>query len=294
VPADEVHFHEVGAIDSIIDVVGAAAGLEWLAPASISSSPIPTGSGTLRCAHGILPIPAPATLEILRGIPTYDGGVSHELTTPTGAAILAASAQHFGPAPALIMRAVGYGAGDADFADRPNLLRLVLGEVQHAGATATATSCLVLECNLDDMNPELFIHAEEAAFAAGALDVWLTPIQMKKGRPAVKLSALCTPGAVADAVAASLFRETTTLGLRSYPVERRVLARSFVTVTTAYGAIPIKVGTGPDGPLNFAPEHDACRAAARAHGVPLKDVYAAAMAAYAAQHPAAGAPNPSR
>jgi uncharacterized protein (TIGR00299 family) protein len=278
-PVDEVAFHEVGAIDSIVDVVGSAAAIAWLAPSSVSASPPATGSGTVRSAHGVLPVPAPATLEIAAaaGMPIVDGGIARELLTPTGAAILATIVETWGAAPALTVRAVGYGAGDDDLPDRANLLRATVGE-----RLARAAHELVrVEANLDDMNPELCEHVAEKLFAAGAVDVWWTPIAMKKSRPALMLGALAPPD-VLDAVARTVLVETTTLGVRFDPVERRVLDRRSVDVGTEYGAISVKLGILDGRVVNVAPEHDSCRAAAARTGAPLKAVYAAALAAYAA------------
>jgi uncharacterized protein (TIGR00299 family) protein len=278
VPVAEVAFHEVGAVDSIVDVVGTAAALAWLAPRSVSAAPLPLGHGSVRTAHGLLPVPSPATLEICRaaGIPTYDGGVDKELVTPTGAAILAAVVGRWGPAPPLVARAIGYGAGDRDLADRPNLLRAIVGALAE---TAAADELVQLEANLDDMSPELGTHAADLLFAAGAVDVWWTPITMKKSRPAFVLAAL-VPVAAKAACEAVILAETTTLGVRATTVTRRALERKSVTVATAYGPVAVKLGLDGDSVVNAAPEYESCRAAALAHRVPLKEVYAAAVAAY--------------
>jgi uncharacterized protein (TIGR00299 family) protein len=278
VEIDEVAFHEVGAIDSIVDTVGAAAAVAWLAPASVSGSPVAVGGGTVRVAHGKLPIPAPATLEICRaaGVPTVPGGVDRELLTPTGAAILATLVESWGPLPPMTAVAVGYGAGDMELADRPNLLRATVGRRL---AEAAAGEIVELAANLDDMSPELCEHVGERLFAAGALDVWWTPTLMKKSRPAFQLGVLVDEPRRA-AVTRVILEETTTLGVRAHRATRTVLERRSVSVETAYGAIPVKLGLDGGRVLNAAPEHDACRAAARAHGVPLKEVYAAAVAAF--------------
>jgi hypothetical protein len=274
---DEVAFHEVGAIDSIVDVVGTAAALDWLAPASATCASVAMGHGTVRSAHGVLPVPAPAALEVLReaGGVMVDGGAARELCTPTGAAILAATVTRWTAAPAGRAVAVGWGAGDVELEDRPNVLRVV------AIATVAASGDAVwqIDANLDDMSPELCAPAAEAVFAAGALDVWWTPITMKKGRPAFVVSALAD-AAHRDAVISAILRETTTIGVRYAPRERVVLERATVTVETRYGAIPIKVAREGDAVRNVAPEYEACVAAARAHGVPVKSVFAAALAAY--------------
>jgi hypothetical protein len=274
---EDVVFHEVGAIDSIVDVVGTAAALDYLSPASVTCASVAMGHGTLRSAHGVLPVPAPAALEVLReasGVMT-DGGVGRELCTPTGAAILAAAVTAWGPAPTGQPVAVGWGAGDAELDDRPNALRVVA----IARSAATSDAVWQIDANLDDMNPELCGPAADAVFAAGALDVWWTPITMKKGRPALTLSAL-TADDTRDAVVSAILRETTTIGVRFERRERRVLARDLVTVDTAFGPIPIKVSREGNVVRNVAPEHDACMAAARAHSVPLKLVYAAALASW--------------
>jgi uncharacterized protein (TIGR00299 family) protein len=271
----DVSFHEVGAIDSVVDVVGTAAALGWLAPASASCASVAMGSGTLTCAHGVLPVPAPAALEIMReagGVMT-DGGVARELCTPTGAAIVAATVTRWGPPPTGKPVAIGWGAGDAELADRPNVTRVVLIET----AGAAADQVIQIDANVDDMSPELCAPALDAAFAAGALDAWWTPIAMKKGRPALLLSALATPGG-RDAVVAAILRETTTIGVRFAPRDRVVLPRRSVEVDTPYGVIAVKLAGEPV--VNAAPEFDGCAAAAAKHGVPVKVVFAAAIAAY--------------
>jgi hypothetical protein len=275
-----VAFHEVGAIDSIADVVGAAAGLAYLAPRAVTSSPVALGHGQIRTAHGILPVPSPAALEILRdaGGLTRDGGVARELCTPTGAAILAHAVTAWTPMPSCHPVAVGHGAGDADLTDRPNVLRLVLG--RPAGAALGAEDTLYrIEANLDDMSPEMCEHAAEALMLAGAVDVWWTPITMKKSRPALLLAALAPP-ALLDQVVRALLSETTSIGVRFDPVDRRVLEREMVEVATDFGAIPVKVARLDGRVVNAAPEYEACRAAARQHQAPLKLVFAAAQAAW--------------
>jgi pyridinium-3,5-bisthiocarboxylic acid mononucleotide nickel chelatase len=274
VAVDDVEFHEVGAIDSIVDVVGSGAALDWLCPARITARAVPLGRGLTHGAHGPLCVPPPAVLEILLGSPVEDGGASVELTTPTGAAILAACCDGFGPMPAGRPVAVGYGAGDQTLPDRPNVLRVVALE-----QVASADRVLVLEANLDDMNPELCEHVAEAMYAAGARDVWFSPIVMKKSRPALLVGALCGE-AERDAVAGALLRESTTIGLRFWPADRRVLDRRAVRVATPYGEVEIKVGEAAGRVVNVAPEYESARRAARASGAPLKDVYAAALAAY--------------
>jgi uncharacterized protein (TIGR00299 family) protein len=279
VAIDDVAFHEVGAIDSIVDFVGTAAAMAWLAPRAVTTSTIATGQGTIAAAHGLLPVPAPATLEILResGLATTVGGSTHELTTPTGAAILAGLGARSGPAPDGVVLAVGYGAGDAELADRANLARVTVLEPQ---ATAQGDEVVELTANLDDFNPEWSEHVAEQLFAAGALDVWWTPATMKKSRPAVILGVLCQPDALA-ACQRVILTETSTLGVRHARKQRTVLRRGHLTVDTPYGPVPVKLGFLDDGdvPCNVAPEHDACKALAQARGVPLKEIYAAALEA---------------
>jgi len=277
---DQVEFHEVGAIDSIVDVVGTAVALDWLAPASVSCASVAMGHGTLKSAHGVLPVPAPAALEVLRdaGGVMADGGLPRELCTPTGAAILAATVTSWTAAPTGRVIAVGWGAGDLDLADRPNVLRAVVSEP----LVKPAESVWQIEANIDDMSGELCAAAAEAVLAEGALDVWWTPITMKKGRPALVLAALAT-NAERDPVIAAILRETSTIGVRFSQLHRTILTRDTVMVETRYGAIAIKVSRDGEAIRNAAPEYETCAAAARQHGVPLKLVYAAALAAYDAK-----------
>lgn len=284
----EVAFHELGAIDSIADIVGTAAGLAFLAPVAVTAASVAMGHGSVGTAHGVLPVPSPAALEILRaaGGVTSDGGVARELCTPTGAAILAHAVTAWTPMPALVPVAVGHGAGDAELPDRPNVLRLVVGRPLGPGADHVATSSgedLVVyrvEANVDDMSPEICQHAAEAIFAAGALDVWWSAISMKKSRPALLLGALA-PAAALDAVQRAVLTQTTSIGVRFDRVARRVLDRGHATVATRFGPIPVKLAMLDGDVVNAAPEYEACRAAALAHGAPLKDVFAAAVAAWA-------------
>lgn len=278
---DHVAFHEVGAIDSVVDVVGTAAALDWLDPASVSCTSVAMGHGTLTCSHGVLPVPAPAALEILReaGGVMADGGVARELCTPTGAAILSATVTAWSAPPTGRPLAVGWGAGDAELADRPNALRAVVLDAGAALRGAQVDAVWQIEANVDDMSPELCGPASEAVFAAGGLDVWWAPITMKKGRPALLLCALAATER-RDAVAAAILRETTTIGVRYALRERTVLARTIREVATPYGPIAVKVASDGDTVLNAAPELDACLAAARRHGVPVKLVFAAALAAF--------------
>ncbi|MCA9660212.1 MAG: nickel pincer cofactor biosynthesis protein LarC, partial [Myxococcales bacterium] len=268
IPLAEVHFHEVGAVDAIVDIVGAAACITYLG-AEVVASPLPIGRGFVNARHGRLPLPAPATVTCLRGVPTYAVDLDFEFVTPTGAAIVATTATRYARWPAFAPERVGFGGGRRDLAERPNLLRLVLGErpsrstVDDARETSTH---VVIEANIDDLSGELAAHAIAALFAAGALDAWATPITMKKGRPALALAALA-PAAQADAVAAAMLAETTTIGVRHTPVRRTERPRRIVVVETAYGSIPVKVSAGPFGPPQTKPEFDACVEAARAHQV---------------------------
>ena len=273
---DDVHFHEVGAVDAIVDIVGSAAALAHLG-AELVVSPLPMGRGFVKAAHGVLPLPAPATVECLAGLATYDGGVDFEFVTPTGAAIVGAHARGSSRWPTMSPLHVGWGSGTADLADRPNLLRAVLGE-RPSAEQGTHT---VLEANIDDATGELVGACIEALMHEGALDAWATPITMKKGRPAFTLAAI-VPTERANVLAATMLRETTSLGVRRYEVSRVERPRRIVEVTTAFGVIPLKIAEGPFGPPQIKPEFDACAAAARAHGVPVREVIRAALEAGAA------------
>ena len=281
---EKVHFHEVGAVDSIADVVGAAIGFDLLGVERITCSPVPTGHGYVEIAHGRCSIPAPATGELLRGVPLAPLEVEGELTTPTGAAMVAALANGFGPLPAMTVDRIGYGAGQKDF-PQPNILRLLIGE---AAATPTAgdqrphvESIVVLETNLDDCPGDAIGHAVERLFAAGALDVAVTPLQMKKGRPGVLLS-VQAQAADADALEAILFRETTTLGVRRHSVQRAVLVREPFEIQTPWGPIAGKIATLPNGTRRFTPEYEACHRVSIERGVPLANVLSAARQAFQA------------
>jgi uncharacterized protein (TIGR00299 family) protein len=274
---DRVTFHEVGAYDSIADVVGAAAAIAWLAPASIGSLPPVVGTGRVRTAHGTLAVPAPATAALLRGVPILPEGRG-ELTTPTGAAIVAAVVDDFGPPPPIALAAVGYGAGTRELPDRPNLLRVLVGaRLGRADAPAPA-EVVRLEANLDDMSPQLVGPLVEALLAAGAVDAWSSPIVMKKGRPALEVTALAPPTAVAE-VQRAFFRNSTTLGVRAQPLSRAVLARAFESVATPYGAVRVKLGALDGEVLGAQPEFEDCRRLAGKAGVPVRAVLDAATAA---------------
>jgi uncharacterized protein (TIGR00299 family) protein len=275
-PVDQVHFHEVGAVDAVVDVVGSALLLHDLGVTELWASPVATGTGMVRSEHGVLPVPAPAVLELLQGVPIYSGGITAELTTPTGAAILAAGVGRFTELPPMRVAAVGYGAGTRPHDELPNLLRVLLGERTDGGAEGD--SGLVLEANLDDMTPELAPWVLERLLEAGAADVWFTPIHMKKGRPGITLSVLCAPGADA-AVRELLWRETSTLGVRGLPVRKWMLERRVIAVEVAGGKVRVKLGLDGGRVVNLAPEYADCARLATATGRPLKDVMARAQAA---------------
>ncbi len=264
----KVHFHEVGAIDSICDIVGAALGFHLLGIGKIFCSPVNVGSGTVRADHGIMPVPTPATAKLLLGKPVYSRGPQFELTTPTGAAIVAALAERVGPMPAMTIHATGFGAGDSDFPEQANLLRVLVGEDSRA---TEATTVAVLEANIDDASPQLLGYALERLMAAGALDASLETILMKKNRPGQLLRVVADP-ADRDRLAGILFAETPTLGIRMTTAERLVLEREFRTVETPWGPVTVKVAGG-----HAAPEFDDCRRIAAEKGIPLRDVFAAAL-----------------
>lgn len=279
-PIEKVHFHEVGALDSIADIVGAAIALDLLGAARITSSPVPTGCGTVQCAHGTMPIPAPGTAALLRGVPLRPSAIRAELTTPTGAAILTEVAAAFSELPPMTVESIGHGAGQRDLAEQPNLLRLFVGTAaETAPAGLDADAVWVLETNLDDVPAEVVGYCCDRLFAVGALDVWTTPITMKKGRPGILLCALAADTAV-EAVEAVLFRETGTLGVRRHLAHRHKLKRRAHTVETPWGAVQGKLGWREGAAPSFAPEYEDCARVARAHGVALQAVYQAARQAY--------------
>lgn len=275
VPLEEVTFHEVGAVDSLVDVVGAAACLDFLG-ARVIGSPVPLGRGSVRTAHGLLPLPAPATLECLRGVPTVEADLDFELVTPTGAAILATAAASYERWPAITPERTGFGAGTRALPDRPNALRVVLGEASH---TERTSELFVLEANVDDMTGELAGHVIGLLLDAGALDAWAVPTTMKKSRPGLLLSAL-VGAASADSLAALVLRETTSIGVRRLPAERLERPRRLVSVETRFGPIPVKVSEGPFGPPQAKPEFDACARAAIAASVPVREVIAEALSVW--------------
>jgi uncharacterized protein (TIGR00299 family) protein len=282
---EEVHFHEVGAVDSIVDVCGAVVAMELLGWPRALATPPELGQGFVKTAHGLLPVPPPAVLELLLGLPVRPGGPLGEAVTPTGAALLAGLFE-LGPLPPHRPVQVGYGAGTRRWPDRPNLVRLTVGEAEQP-APAASEPLLVLECHLDDTTGQLVAHAIAAALEAGALDAWAAPITMKKGRPGLSLGALCEP-ARGDAVARVFLTETGTLGVRTSRVERQALARELVAVETRYGTVRVKVARLDGRVVNAQPEYDDCEAQALERGVTVKEVLAEAASAWRVAHGAGG------
>ena len=281
VPPEEVEFHEVGAVDSIVDTVGSAVGFDALGIERFFCSPINIGSGFIHCQHGVMPVPAPATADLLREATIYQKYAQTELVTPTGAAILAAVVNQFGPMQGFAASRIGYGAGTKQFPDFPNCLRLMLGEERSLSpeAGAGSGSVIVIEANIDDMTPQNFGYVTDRLLAAGALDVFTVPIQMKKGRPGHLLQVLAT-GEDVDKLSGIIFHETTTIGIRKHAVDRTTLMREFVEVETEYGKIKIKVSKLGGEVVNAAPEYEDCARAAREKSVALKQVQALAMKSY--------------
>lgn len=300
---DKVHFHEVGAVDSIIDIVGAMIGFELLGVERFFCSPLRLGSGSVNSEHGQLPVPAPATAELLRGVPVYAGELEGEFVTPTGAAIVATLCEEFGALPPMRITKVGYGAGSRDPKGFPNALRLMIGEIEEGDAVGSergrqkaegrtqkaggggqnaegaGETIVVIETNIDDMNPQVYGFVMERAFALGALDVFMIPVQMKKARPGVLLTVLCEHPTV-DEMIEMLLAETTTLGVRYYEAKRRVLERTIETVETQYGPVRIKVARDGARTLHFQPEYEDCARLAVSANAPFLEVHAAAAAAY--------------
>lgn len=284
----KVHFHEVGAVDSIADICGAAVGWDLLGVDRIFCSPVPTGRGFIQIEHGRCSIPAPATAELLQGVPLAESHVEAELTTPTGAAILATLVDGYGPLPSMRVERIGYGSGDKDFASHPNVLRLFVGE---STATAAGDQIWVVETNLDDVSGEIIGYCTTKLWEKGALDVYTTAIQMKKNRPGTTLTVLCQ-AADLERIEKTLFRETGTLGVRRWPASRHKLERKEHAVETQWGAIAGKLGWIAGQEPSFSPEFEACRKVAEASGVPLKDVYEAAHRAFESPTKPPNAPNP--
>ncbi len=276
IPVERVHFHEVGAVDSIVDIVGAAVGFELLGVDEFACSPLDLGAGQVMTAHGVLPVPAPATAELLRGAPTFSSGIQKELVTPTGAAIATALSSRYAEMPAMTLRAIGYGAGSAEIPEKPNVLRLLVGERsmseagEHWGAPVT-----VIETNVDDMSPQIYGYFAERALAAGALDVFSTPAQMKKNRPGLLVTLVCEAENAARLMDL-VFRETTTIGVRTHEVRRKTLDRESVPVETPFGEVRMKVSRMNGSVLNATPEYEDCKKIADERGIPLKQVIAAA------------------
>lgn len=271
---EQVHFHEVGALDSIADIVGAAAAIDYLG-AEVIASPLPLGHGFVHCRHGVIPLPAPATVECLRGVPTYSADIEAETVTPTGAAIIATVSHRFAKWPEMTPERVGWGAGSHAFADRPNVLRVVLGR-DNTMCDTQQNGHVVLEANVDDMTGELTGYVLALLMQSGALDAWAVPVTMKKGRPGVILSAIVAPE---DSIRLSelILRETTTLGVRRTETARSERPRRVIQVATRYGLVSVKVGQGPYGPAQLKPEFDDCVRLAEAQGVPVREVIAEAL-----------------
>jgi len=279
VPIEKIHFHEVGAVDAIVDIVAASAGIHALAVDKWHCSPLNVGGGMVDCAHGRFPVPAPATADLLRGLPTSSAHIEKELVTPTGAALIRALAPTFGPQPAMRVQHIGYGAGTRNPKDFPNVLRLNIGESDQATTTPNTDTVTILETAIDDLSPQILAYVTERALTLGALDVMSTAVQMKKGRLGTLLTILADD-AQASALEDLLLRETSTLGVRIHHERRSCLDRAHTTVATPYGEIRIKLGSRNGEVFNAAPEFEDCRTAAAKHNVPLKLVQQAAIAAY--------------
>jgi pyridinium-3,5-bisthiocarboxylic acid mononucleotide nickel chelatase len=284
-PIEEVHFHEVGAVDALVDIVCAVVGAESLAVEEWVCSPLNVGGGTVKCAHGTLPVPAPATLKLLRDAPVYSSGPQVELVTPTGAAIVKTLSSRFSPFPAMKIEKAGYGAGTRDFPEHPNVLRLTIGEAllpdgASKSSSASNDSITVLEANLDDLSPQVLAYAMERLLAEGALDVFSVPVQMKKGRPGALLTVLAKMED-ANRLAKLIFAETTTLGVRRREEQRQTLSRRWENVDTTWGPVRVKIASMNGSISNYAPEFEDCRKLAETHHVPLKQVMEEAVRAYA-------------
>jgi len=276
VPIEKVHFHEVGAVDAIVDIVGACIGFSVLGIEEFACSPLNVGGGSAQTAHGVLPVPAPAAARLLLGKPTYSNGMQKELVTPTGAAIVATLCQSFGPQPPLRVQSIGYGAGATDLEGQPNVLRIMVGESLQHLETEFDEEIRVIEANLDDLNPQVYGYFAEKALAAGALDVFTTPVQMKKGRPGTLLTLLCRAEDVRK-LTDLVFAETTTFGLRSYTAERRILPREWQSVQTRFGEVRMKIARANGKVLQVSPEYEDCRKLAEEKKVALREVMEEAM-----------------
>ncbi len=278
IPIETVHFHEVGAIDSIVDIVGACVALDALKVERIISSPLHVGSGTFTCAHGTYPAPGPATAELLKGVPIYSKEIEGELVTPTGAAIISTLAGSYGRLPMMRVERIGYGAGTRNYPKFPNVLRAIIGELEE-DADRTPKTVTIIEANIDDLSPQIYGYLMEQVLAAGALDIFYTPVQMKKNRPGVLLTLLCAPED-REKMCEIIFRETTTLGVRFHDEQREILRREHVAVETPFGSIRVKVARAQDGRVvNYSPEFEDCRAAAERCQVGLRQVQEAAIKA---------------
>jgi pyridinium-3,5-bisthiocarboxylic acid mononucleotide nickel chelatase len=280
-PLEKVHFHEVGAVDAIVDIVGSCIGFHALGVERFACSPLNVGGGTAKMAHGVLPVPAPATARLLRGAPTFSNGVQRELVTPTGAAIVATLCDSFGPQPPMTVSAIGYGAGTTDLEGQPNVVRIMIGESAEKESAPGDEEISIIEANLDDMNPQIYGYVLEKALLAGALDVYTTALQMKKNRPGTLLTILCRPEDT-EALMSLLFAETTTFGVRSHRAQRRALPREWVNVSTTYGSVRIKLSRSNGHILHVTPEYDDCRKLAVEKRVPLQQVISEALRAYQA------------
>jgi pyridinium-3,5-bisthiocarboxylic acid mononucleotide nickel chelatase len=279
VPLGEIHFHEVGAVDAIVDIVGACIGFHVLGIDKFACSPLNVGGGTAKMAHGVLAVPAPATATLLQGKPTYSNGVARELVTPTGAAIVATLCDRFGPQPPMTVSAIGYGAGTADLEGQPNVLRIMIGDAAEKVFPGYDEEISVIEANLDDMNPQIYGFFLERALAAGALDVYTMPVQMKKNRPGTLLTVLCRPPDT-NTLTSLIFAETTTFGVRVTTAQRRILPREHVRVSTTFGDVRIKLSRVNGRILHVSPEFEDCRKLAVEKNVPLQQVINEALRRY--------------
>jgi uncharacterized protein (TIGR00299 family) protein len=279
VPLEKIHFHEVGAVDAIVDVVGACIGFHVLGVDKFACSALNVGGGTAKMVHGVLPVPAPATATLLQGKPTYSNGVERELVTPTGAAIVATLCDRFGPQPPMTVSAIGYGAGTADLEGQPNVLRIMIGDAAEKVVPGYDEEISVIEANLDDMNPQIYGYFLERALAAGALDVYTMPVQMKKNRPGTLLTVLCKPPDT-NTLTSLIFAETTTFGVRLTTAQRRILPREHVRVSTTFGDVRIKLSRVNGRILHVSPEFEDCRKLAVEKNVPLQQVINEALRRY--------------
>jgi pyridinium-3,5-bisthiocarboxylic acid mononucleotide nickel chelatase len=277
-PPEKVHFHEVGAVDSIVDIVGSMIALESFLPARIFSSPVNVGQGTLQCQHGTYPVPGPAAQELLKDFPVFTNEVVGELTTPTGAALLATLVDSFGPRPTMKISGAGYGAGTRQTPGNANVLRISMGELSEQ-TVSPEEKVAVIDATIDDMSPQIYGYFQEKALASGALDVYSAPIQMKKNRPALKMTCVCAVADL-DRLTELIFRETTTIGIRYTFAHRKTLSREFHKIETSYGPVMMKVSLLAGRPVNYIPEYEDCRRLASESGVALKEVQAAAVHAY--------------